>query len=114
MKPFTPTNEKFLIVLAIFGLLVPNGVFLYYFLFAPSVLHAAFANPVALVFMLEALLLMIFFAWLIHHRGFRSPGWLAFIIMSLVGSMAFSVPAFLYLSSRKTSRLVAASPDNDA
>lgn len=84
-----------------FGLVVPNGLFLYYFLFAPAVLSAAFANPVALVFMFEAFLLMILFAWFIHHRGYHSPGWLAFLVMSLAGSMVFSVPAFLYLSSRK-------------
>ena len=98
---FTPTHEKFLIALAIFGLVVPNGLFLYFFLFAPAVLSAALANPVALLFMLEALLLMILFAWVIHHRGHRSPGWFVFIVMSLAGSMVFSVPAFLYLTSRK-------------
>ena len=54
-----------------------------------------------MLFITEAFLLMLFFAWLIRHLGFRSPGWLAFLIMSLVGSMVFSVPAFLYLVSRK-------------
>src|SRR5262249_26377010 len=104
MKSFTRTQENSLIALAIFGLVVPNGVFLYCSLVAPEVLGAAFANPVALVFMLEALLLMILFAWLVHQRGYRSPGWVLFIIMSLVGSMAFSVPAFVYLINRKARR----------
>lgn len=54
----------------------------------------------ALVLITEAFLLMFLFAWLIHHLKFRSPGWLAFIVMSHVGSMVFSVPAFLYLASR--------------
>lgn len=76
-------------------------MFLYYSLFASEILHAAFGNPIGLIFTLEALLLMMLFAWLIHHRGYHSPGWIAFIVMSLVGSMAFSVPAFLYLTSRK-------------
>ena len=101
MKSFTRTQEKFLIALAVVGLVVPNGLFVYYSLFAPAVLRAAFTSPVALVFILEAFLLMILFAWLIHHGGLRSPGWLAFRVMSLVGSMAFSVPAFLYLANRK-------------
>jgi len=51
---------------------------------------------VALVFIIEAFLLMFLFAWVIRYLGFRSPGWLAFIIMSLLGSMVFSVPAFLF------------------
>ncbi|MDX2227434.1 MAG: hypothetical protein SFY92_10145 [Verrucomicrobiae bacterium] len=100
MKPFTRTQEKLLLILAIFGLIVPNGFFLYYSLIAPAALHAALGNPVALVFITEAFLLMFLFAWLIHRLGFRSPGWLAFIIMSLLGSMVFSVPAFLFLASR--------------
>src|SRR5262249_5521140 len=101
MKSFTRTQEKFLIALALGGLVVPNGLFVYYSLFAPPVLRAAFANPVVLVFMLEAFLLMILFAWLIHRGGVRCPGWLAFTVMSLAGSMAFSVPLFVYLANRK-------------
>ena len=100
MKPFTTTQERLLLALSVFGLIVPNGFFLYYSLFAPAALHAAFSNPVALVFMTEAFLLMFLFAWVIRQSGFRSPGWLAFIIMSLFGSMVFSVPAFFYFASR--------------
>jgi hypothetical protein len=101
MKPFSITQEKLLGALAVFGLLVPNGFFLYHSLVAPTAFHAALSNPVALVFITEAFLLMFLFAWVIHHLGFRSPGGLAFIVMSLLGSMVFSVPAFLYLASRK-------------
>lgn len=100
MKPFTPIQEKLLLALAVFGLVVPNGFFLYYSLVAPAALHLALSNPVALVFITEAFLLMFLFAWVIRYWGLRSPGWLAFIVMSLLGSMVFSVPAFLYLASR--------------
>jgi hypothetical protein len=100
MKPFTPTQEKLLLALAIFGLIIPNGFFLYYSLVSPAALHASLSNPVALVFITEAFLLMFLCAWLIHHMGLRSPGWRSFIAMSLVGSMVFSVPAFLYFASR--------------
>ncbi len=99
MKPFTTSQEKLLLALAVFGLIVPNGFFLYYSFLAPASLYAALSNPIALVFIAEAFLIMFLFAWVIRHFGFRSPGWLAFIIMSLVGSMVFSVPAFLYLAS---------------
>lgn len=100
MKHFTPTQETLLFALSVFGLVVPNGLFLYSSLVAPAVLHAALKNPVALVFITEAFLLMFLFAWVIRNAGFRSPGWRAFIVMSLLGSMVFSVPAFLYLASR--------------
>jgi len=100
MKPFSTSQEKLLLAFAGFGLIVPNGFFLYYSLVAPAILHAALSNPVALVFITESFLLMFLFAWVIHHLGIRSPGWLGFIIMSLCGSLVFSVPAFLYLASR--------------
>jgi uncharacterized PurR-regulated membrane protein YhhQ (DUF165 family) len=119
MNTFTQVHKKLLLALAIFGMVIPNGLFLYYLFFAPEVVNAAFANPIALVFMMEALLLMILLAWLIHIAGYRSPGWLAFIIMSLLGSMAFSVPAFLYFANRKPGRALgeqnadlAGSPDS--
>jgi len=100
MKPFTSTQERILLALAIFGLIVPNGIFLYGSLVAPAALHAALSNPVALVFITEAFVLMFLIAWVIRHLGFRSPGWPAFVLMSLLGSMVFSVPAFLYIASR--------------
>ena len=111
MKPFSPTQEKFLLGLALFGLVVPNGFFLYYSLIAPATLHAALTNPVALVFITEAFLLMFLFAWVIRSLGFRSPGWLAFVILSLLGSMVFSVPAFLYLASRNARKTAQAPGD---
>jgi hypothetical protein len=101
MKPFTQTQERLLLFLAIFGLLVPNGIFLYYTFTQPDAVCAAMANPIALVFISEAFVLMFLFAWLLHRLGFRSPGWLAFIAMSILGSMVFSVPMFLYLASRQ-------------
>ena len=105
MKPFTQTQERLLAGLALFGFIVPNGVFLYYAFMAPDVLKAALTNPVALVFIVEAFILLPIFAWLIHRQGYRSPGWFAFVVMSIIGSMAFSVPAFLYLVSRKVPKV---------
>lgn len=102
IKPFTPAQEKGLITLALFGFTVPNGVFVYYGITAPEIFRAAHTNPVSAAFILEAVVLMVLFAWLIRRWNFRSPGWVAFVLMSMVGSLAFSVPAFLYLLSRKT------------
>lgn len=104
MKPFTPAQERFLLALATFGLLVPNGLFVYHVLVEPRAAFAALGNPVTLVLAGEALILMCLFAWLIRRSSLRSPGWLGFVVMSLLGSMAFSVPAFLFLASRTARR----------
>ncbi len=101
MLPFSRAQERILIVVAAFGLCVVNGVFLYYSLVDPSALRAALGNPIAVVFMTEAFILMFLCAWLIHRSGSRHPGWIVFLVLSFVGSMAFSVPAFLYIASRR-------------
>lgn len=100
MKPFSILQERMLAILATFGFLVPNGIFVYASMQA-DVLRVALSNPIALMFIIEALFLMALFAWLIHRSGNKYPGWQAFIILSVLGSMAFSVPAYLYLASRR-------------
>ena len=104
MKPFSPSVEKFLLILALFGFVVPNGVFVYYAVAEPRILLGALSNPISVVFISEAFLLMFLFAGLIRYWGFSKPGWLLFVVLSLAGSMAFSVPAYLYLISRNARR----------
>jgi len=96
---FSRGERRMLAALAIFGLLVPNGVFVYYFVTDPEMARAAMSNPISLVFMTEAFFLMFLFAWL-RKAASRTPSGWAFIIMSLVGSMVFSVPASLYWAFR--------------
>ena len=102
MKPFvlSSTELRVLAALAVFGLLVPNGVFVYYYFNDPEVTRIAMSNPISLVFMTEAFFLMFLFAWLLRKVACTKPNGLAFIIMSLAGSMVFSVPAALWLAFR--------------
>jgi hypothetical protein len=72
-----------------------NGVFLYYAFARPDLLADALANPISLVFILEASVLTAFGAWAVMRAGLRRPGWGAFVVLSVVGSLAFSVPAFV-------------------
>jgi hypothetical protein len=101
MKPFTPVQERVLLGLSLFGLVGPNGFFLYHALTNPESVREALTNPVAQLIIAEAFFLMFLLAWLVNRVGFRSPGWLAFIFLSFLGSMACSAPAFLYLASRR-------------
>jgi len=102
MKPFTATQESILLVLAVFGFLVPNGIFLYAAVVDPDAVRQSFSNPVAIVLWLEALLLLVLFCWLIHRNGNPKPGWIVFLILSIIGSLACSVPAFLWMWNRST------------
>lgn len=100
MKPFTRAEEQILWVGAVLGFAIPNGLFLFSLLTDPSGLREAMANPIAQAFMIEAGLLLILFSWLITRQGGR-PGWPGFVLLSLVGSLACSVPAYLALAGRR-------------
>jgi hypothetical protein len=100
MKPLSSTAEKFLLALAVFGFIGPNGCFVYFALSDFGTVLEALRNPIALVFITEAFALMFLIAWLLHHWGWRRPGWGWFVVLSLLGSLLFSVPLYLYLASR--------------
>ena len=102
--PRSRAEERTLAWVALFGLLVPNGVFLASVFRDPAAMVRVLADPLAAAFIAEAFLLMVLLAWLIHRSGWRSPGWGSFLLMSLLGSLAFSVPGFLWLASRSRRR----------
>lgn len=96
-----------LVVLAAVGLLGLNGAFVYYALVEPNTLADAYRNPVSLVFMLEAFVMVGFGAWTMWMLGLKRPGWISFVVLSLVGGLAFSVPAILLLHLRRSTTAAA-------
>jgi hypothetical protein len=98
-------GERFLLgSLSAVGFVVLNSVFLYGLLVRPDLHEAAVRNPVALVFMVEALLLMLLLAWLFHRWRLSRIHWLGFVALTMVGSLAFSVPLALLFPRRETAR----------
>ena len=95
------SSQTVLATFAAVGFFGFNAVFLFYVLARPEVMAAAFANPVALVFIGEAFFMVAVGAWLIVRSGLARPGWGVFVALSMVGSLAFAVPAFLLLHVRK-------------
>lgn len=90
------SQERFwLWLVAIFGFAIVNGAFLYGLFYEPMAMTEAMKNPIALAFMIEALLLMIVFAYLLPRWGVARLSWIWFIVLSLLGSMAFALPIVL-------------------
>jgi F0F1-type ATP synthase assembly protein I len=100
LKPIRP----FLLISAISGFLIINVPFLYFALIEKETYSEAMSNGLALVFFGEAFLLMFFLAYIIAKIGWKKPGWVFFIAMSLLGSLAFSIPLQLYLITRPKQR----------
>ena len=90
----SPTEKHVLLGIAILSLLGPNGVFLYYMFFGQNEYAAAMRNPMALVFMLDAFLATGLMAYYIAKTSLKKNEWLRFVLLSLVGSLGFSLPLF--------------------
>lgn len=90
-------HRRGLLIMAIAGLFGLNGVFVYAAVNQPDLLLSAARNPISLAFMLEAFVMVGFGAWIIHGLKMERPGWPAFVVFSLLGGLAFSVPLFLLM-----------------
>lgn len=88
-------------IVAAAGLTGINGTFLYSLLFTPELIREAFGNVYAMVFIIEAFLLLPVFCFLVAIARLRSPNWAGFLLLSLAGSFAFSIPFSLLLWTRK-------------
>jgi hypothetical protein len=98
-------NEKCgLVVLGVVGILAVNGAFVYGLLFQPDAVRSALANPVALAFIVEALVLVGVFAHLFERWGVSRLWWGWFVLLSLLGSMAFALPVVLLFPRRDRRR----------
>ena len=86
-------------LVAIFGLLGPNSVFIYFALFRWNDLMAALQNQVTLAFVVEAFVVMALLAVFFAQRPIGRWGWKVFVVLSLVGGLGFSIPAFVLLNS---------------
>ena len=88
---------------AVFGFCVVNGAFVYGMCYQPQALEQALTNPISAAFILEALVLMGVFAYLLTRWGVSSLHWGWFVVLSLLGSMAFAVPVVLLWPFTRTS-----------
>lgn len=95
--------RPWLLGLALLGFLFVNGPFVYFSVVDPLTYDLALQNGLALTFMGEALLLVVLLSWLIARLRLR-PGWPIFVALSFVGSLAFSLPFYLYLLTRYRGR----------
>ena len=78
--------------IAALGCLGLNGIFLYGTFVQPSMINAAMSNPLAVAFIVESLILTGLVAYLLAKWNVtRIPsGW--FVLLALLGSLAFAVP----------------------
>ena len=89
-----------LLVIALFGLTVPNGIFLYWLFTEFTTMSAVFADRLALGFILDCFLAV---GLLAYYFARHPPGpvrWPWFVLLSLIGGLGFSLPIFWWLNER--------------
>ena len=97
---YTRGEKVALIALGVVGIVALNTVFVYALVFQPDLVVQAHTNPVSAVFIAEAFLLMVFFAYFLRKWGVARLGWGWFVVLSLLGSMAFAIPVVLLWRKR--------------
>ena len=92
---YTRGERLWLWALAVFGLIGVNGMFLWTLFARPEIMREALANPITIAYSAEALALVAALAWLFRKWGVSRVGWGWFVVLSLVGSLAFAIPVAL-------------------
>ena len=101
----TASQKIILWGVAAIGLFGINGLFVYSMAARPWEMREIQTNWYALAFMLEAFLLLPLFCYLIANAKLKSPGWKIFLLLSLLGSLAFSIPFSILMWSRNAEKM---------
>jgi hypothetical protein len=91
-------RSPFLLLIALFGLMVPNGYFILWATREWNGLAPVLANHLAMGFILDAALATAVLAWYFARRPIGRVGWPTFVLLSLVGGLGFSLPLFYWLN----------------
>jgi len=87
-----------LLVIALFGLIVPNGIFIYWLLTEFNGIVEVVNNKLALAFIIDALMAMLLLAYWFATKPIGKIKWYWFIALSLVGGLGFSIPFYWWLN----------------
>ena len=90
-------ERRGLILFAAFGMAAVNGAFLWSLFAEGDLLGEALRNPLAMAFIIEAFALVFLVGWLLRRQGMTRVTLLQFFLLSMVGSLAFSLPVALLL-----------------
>ena len=89
-----------LLIIALFGLIVPNGIFIYWLLNEFQGVGEVLQNKLAVAFIMDAFLAMLLLAYYFARYPIGRVKWYWFVVLSLVGGLAFSLPFYYWLNKR--------------
>ena len=89
-----------LLLIALFGLFVPNGIFVYWLLTEFRGVDDVINNKLALGFIIEAFLVMSLMAYYFAQNPIGRVKWYWFIVFSLIGGLGFGIPFYYWINKR--------------
>lgn len=91
-----------LLLIALFGLLVPNGIFIYWLLNEYDGIAGIIQNKLAVAFIMDAFLAMGLLSFYFAKNPIGKVKWYWFIVLSMLGGLGFSIPLYWWLNKRNT------------
>jgi hypothetical protein len=89
-----------LLLIALFGLVVPNGLFLYWLIYEYDGLASAAQNRLALAFIIDAVMVLGLLAYYFARNPIGRVRWYWFVALSFLGGLGFSLPLYWWLNRR--------------
>ena len=89
-----------LLLFAVLGLAAPGGLFVYWVLTDYTTLAAALSDKMALAFFADLLLSTLLLAYCFARKPIGPVKWPWFLVLSLLGTLAFGLPLFIWLNRR--------------
>lgn len=90
----------FLLIIALFGLFVPNGIFIYWLFTEFGSVGEVLNNKLAVAFIIDAFMAMFLLAYWFAMKPVGKISWYWFVVFSLVGGLGFSLPFYWWLNQR--------------
>ncbi len=90
-----------LLIIALFGLIVPNGIFIYWLFTEFHGVADIFQNKLAVAFIIDAFLAMFLLAYLFAANPLGKIKWYWFIVFSIIGGLGVSLPFYYWINKRK-------------
>lgn len=94
-------RESWLLLVALFGFVVPNGFFVYWLVFEFQGIAPILQDKLALGFILDVFLALILLSVYFARHPLGAVKWPWFVLLSLLGGLGFSLPPYYWLNRRR-------------
>src|SRR5688572_27546168 len=92
--------------MALFGLLIPNGLILYWLFYEYEGISSLLQNRLALAFIMDAFLAMGLLVYASARKPIGRVKWYRFIMFSILGGLGCGIPFYGWLNKRRDIRLI--------